>query len=76
MCTSWKLRAMPRRASATGPMPRTSLSLNRTSPDVGCKMPVSTLISVDLPAPLGPMIERNSPSRTARLTPASAQTSP
>ena len=51
-------------------------SLKRTAPDVGRNVPVRTLISVDLPAPLGPMIETNSPSRMPRLTPASAQKSP
>ena len=70
--TSWKLRAIPRRARRTGPMPLMSRSLNNTVPALGRSAPVSTLISVDLPAPLGPMMETNSPTLTARLTPSSA----
>jgi hypothetical protein len=34
------------------------------------------LIRVDLPAPLGPTIEANSPASTPRLTPSGAQNSP
>ena len=62
--TSWKLRAMPRRARATGPMPDVAI-LEAHGPAVGGRTPVSTLISVDFPAPFGPMIETNSPSRDA-----------
>jgi hypothetical protein len=74
--TSWKLRAIPSFASRTGPNPVTSRSLKRTVPAVGFDTPVSRLISVDLPAPLGPMIDTNSPRRMARLTPSSAQNGP
>ena len=76
MCTSWKVRAMPRVASATGPTPamlsalEAHLALGRHS------RPVSTLTSVDLPAPLGPTIDTNSPSPTASVTPSSAQKAP
>ncbi len=72
ICTSWKLRARPSPVRATGPMPATSRSLKRTVPAVGRSTPVSRLMRVDLPAPLGPMIETNSPAPTARLTPSSA----
>ena len=70
--TSWKLRAMPRRVRATVPIPAMSRPLKRTEPPLGGSTPVSTLMSVDLPAPLGPMMETNSPSRIDRLTPSSA----
>ena len=33
-----------------------------TPPEVGCKIPVSILIVVDFPAPLGPMKATRSPS--------------
>ena len=54
----------------------TSRSLKRTVPALGGVSPVRMLISVDLPAPLGPMIETNSPAATPRLTPSRAQNSP
>ena len=38
--------------------------------------PAITLISVVLPAPLGPSRPKNSPCSTARLTPASARNAP
>ena len=74
--TSWNERAMPSRARRTGVAPTTSTPLNVTRPDVGTVSPVSTFISVVLPAPLGPMIETNSPAPTRRLTPSSAHVSP
>ena len=49
-----------------------SRALKRTVPAVGTHAPVSTFTSVDLPAPLGPMIDTNSPSSTQRLTPSRA----
>ena len=63
---------MPRRVRATGPIPPMSRPLNRTRPSVGGSAPVSTLMRVDLPAPLGPMIETNSFSRMVRLIPSRA----
>ena len=63
---------MPRRVRATVPIPAMSWPLKRTVPPLGGSTPVSTLMSVDLPAPLGPMMETNSPSRIDRLTPSSA----
>ena len=63
---------MPSRVSATVPMPPMSLPLKRTLPALGWRTPVSTLMSVDLPAPFGPMMETNSPSWIDRLTPSSA----
>ena len=37
---------------------------NRMRPDVGAKKPVIRLKNVVLPAPLGPMMARNSPGST------------
>ena len=37
-------------------------------PDVGARRPVSILIVVDLPAPLGPRKPKNWPEATVRLT--------
>src|SRR3989442_1617664 len=74
--TSWKLRARPRRASVTGPAPTMSRPRKLIWPAVGGASPVTMLTSVVLPAPLGPMIETNSPSLTVRLTPSSAVKSP
>src|SRR5206468_1110324 len=54
------------------PLSPMSLPLSRTLPPLGWSTPVSTLISVDLPAPFGPMIETNSPSRMERFTLSSA----
>ena len=76
MCTSWKARAMPRRASITGPMPAMSSPLKRTTPAVGLSSPVSTFTSVVLPAPLGPTIETSSPSAIESETSSSATKSP
>ncbi len=67
---------MPSRARRTGPPPPISRFLNRTVPALGRVTPVRMLIRVDLPAPLGPTIETNSPASTPRLTPSSAQNSP
>jgi hypothetical protein len=43
-------------------------------PLVGCKMPVSILIDVDLPAPLGPMKATRSLAATSNVTPRTAST--
>src|SRR5881409_3387973 len=42
---------------------------SRISPLVGAKRPLIKLNSVDLPAPLGPMMATRSPGATARLAP-------
>ena len=73
---SWNARAMPRSASATGPTPAMFAPMKNTSPLVGTSSPVSRLTSVVLPAPFGPTIETNSPSRTAMLTSSSARKAP
>ncbi len=67
---------MPRRLIASGARPLISRPPKRTRPAVGAWMPVTTLKSVDLPAPFGPITEKTSPSRTVRLTSVSAASAP
>jgi hypothetical protein len=45
-------------------------------PEVGARRPVSILMVVDLPAPLGPRKPKNWPGATARLTSWTAVKSP
>ena len=45
-------------------------------PEVGASRPVSILMVVDLPAPLGPRKPKNWPGATERLTPETAVKSP
>src|SRR5579863_2734175 len=44
----------------------------RTWPEVGTRIPVSILIVVDLPAPLGPIYPTSSPGSSAKFTPPTA----
>src|SRR6185437_2141938 len=46
------------------------------APVSGVRVPASTFIRVDLPAPLWPTSPRHSPAPTARSTPARARTAP
>ena len=66
--TTWNVRPMPRRQSALGRRPVTTSPRNLTSPLSGTRKPFSTLKSVVLPAPFGPMTPRISRSRTSKLT--------
>src|ERR1700689_2006085 len=52
-------------------MPRISIR-----PELGAKRPVSILMVVDLPAPLGPRKPKNCPGETRRSTPSTATRSP
>src|SRR6476661_9888621 len=45
-------------------------------PEVGANSPVSILIVVDFPAPLGPRNPKNCPGATRRSTPSTAASSP
>ncbi len=72
----WYDFAMPRRAIACCGIPVTSRSLNQMRPDVGGTSPEISRKNVVLPAPLGPMIERSSPSLTAKSTPLTAMRLP
>ena len=51
----WNVRAIPARPRLCGLQPVTSRSSRSTLPEVGTSKPVSTLTSVDLPAPFGPI---------------------
>ncbi len=64
----WYVRARPRRARAAGPALVTSCPSMRTRPDRGSSSPLTTLNSVVLPAPLGPMRPVTPPSATERET--------
>ena len=60
----------------SGASPVISPPPNTMRPEVGVCRPAMTLKSVDLPAPLGPMTEKTSPTRTSKLTPESAARAP
>ena len=69
MLVIWKLRDRPLRLISYGAMPLMRWPFKITSPLVGAKRPLMRLNSVDLPAPLGPMMATRSPGATARLAP-------
>ena len=60
---------MPRRSSSAGGRFVTSASSKRICPCQAGRSPKSALNTVDLPAPLGPMIETTCPVSTRRVTP-------
>src|SRR5882762_3455376 len=62
---TWNVRASPSAARASGGRCVTSAPANVTVPDVTGRSPVRQLKKVDLPAPLGPIRPRMSPSSTA-----------
>src|SRR5882672_5465799 len=61
---TWKVRARPSRARSSGGRRVTSVPLKLTVPEVTGRSPVRQLKKVDLPAPLGPIRPRMSPSST------------
>src|SRR5215212_4108396 len=61
---TWKVRARPSLARASGGRRVTSAPAKDTAPEVTGKSPVRQLKKVDLPAPLGPIRPRISPSST------------
>src|SRR6185437_9533842 len=61
---TWKVRASPSRARASGGWRVTLWPEKATLPEVTGKSPVRQLKKVDLPAPLGPIRPRMSPSST------------
>src|SRR5262245_50206516 len=65
---SWKVLTMPLRAAICGESPEIRSPRNKTSPELGARKDEISLKSVDLPAPLGPMIETISPSDTSKET--------
>src|SRR6218665_1597788 len=69
MFVRWKLRDNPRRLISYGASPLMRWPFSSTSPLLGTKRPLIRLNSVDLPAPLGPMMAPRSPGATAKLAP-------
>src|SRR6266850_231840 len=67
---------MPSRATACCGSPVISRWPNHTRPEVGVVSPEMSRKNVVLPAPLGPMIERSSPRRTATSTRSTAMRLP
>src|SRR5580704_2175878 len=61
VCGTWKVRARPSCARASGEKCVMSCPSNSTSPDVASRSPVRQLKNVDLPAPFGPIRPRMSP---------------
>src|SRR5258705_2138962 len=61
VCGTWKVRARPSCARASGVRLVMSWPSNKTLPDVDSRSPVRQLNSVDLPAPFGPIRPRMSP---------------
>jgi hypothetical protein len=68
----WNVRTSPARARRSGRKPRMLAPSNRTSPASGSIAPASTLKSVDLPAPFGPMMPVMLPAAIVSEHPASA----
>src|SRR6266545_3636057 len=64
----WKVRASPCLPRRPGCQRVTSRPSSSTVPALGRSNPVSTLTSVDLPAPFGPIRPTTSPRRSSRLT--------
>jgi hypothetical protein len=63
----WKVRTRPSNAISLVFMPFKFFPRNITSPEAAARYPVMALNAVVLPAPLGPMSESTSPSRTSML---------
>src|SRR5471030_870302 len=61
VCGTWKVRARPRCARASGDRLVMSWPSSKTLPEVDSRSPVRQLNSVDLPAPFGPIRPRISP---------------
>ena len=59
---SWKVRTSPAAATRCAGHPVMSVPSNTTRPSLGGSWPETSENSVVLPAPLGPMMPRNSPS--------------
>ena len=64
----WKVRTKPRRTRWCGASWLMSCPSSSMRPDVGVSTPVSRLISVVLPAPLGPIKAWRAPRRRSRFT--------
>src|SRR5689334_3517794 len=67
---------MPRLTARWGAMPVMSRPRSSTRPALGFTKPVTRLMSVLLPDPLGPMTPSASPCRSSKLTSLTAWTAP
>src|SRR5688500_15932057 len=76
MVAIWKVRPTPLRQMARGASPTIVSPPSRMSPASAASCPFTMLKQVDLPAPLGPIMARNSPAATAKLTLSTARTPP
>ncbi len=74
--SSWWMIAMPARSASRVPVKRMTSPRTMILPSYdGCgHTPLSTFISVDLPAPFSPTSARTSPPRTSKSTPSRART--
>src|ERR1039457_6350668 len=72
----WKVRTMPCRATTCGRWPTISRPSKRTDPRVGLATPLIRLITVDLPAPFGPIRPVIVPRRTSKVASCTARTPP
>src|SRR5215813_6410880 len=73
---TWVLMPMPSRAIRCACAREMSWPRNSTWPRLGSSWPVSILKKVLLPAPLGPIRQRSSPSSSVKLTSRTARTPP
>src|SRR5258707_2091306 len=72
VCGTWKVRASPSRARASGVSSVMSWPSNNTLPEVAARSPVRQLKKVDLPAPFGPIRPRISPCSSVTLAASTA----
>ena len=72
----WTVRPMPRRTIWCVFAPEMVSPWNTTVPLVGASAPVTTLNSVVLPEPFGPMSAKIEPRGTSKLTASSARRPP
>ena len=76
VAATWKVRPTPSRQISRGAKPAMSLPSNRIAPEFGGSWPLIVLKQVVLPAPFGPIMARNSPGATLKLTSLTARTPP
>jgi len=72
----WNERDTPRATTRCGGRPVMTAPSKRASPPSAGSSPVTTLKSVVLPAPLGPMTDRSSPRPTPNEAPSTAARPP
>src|SRR6516165_2734531 len=72
VCGTWKVRASPSAARASGVKSVMSCPENSTLPEVVLRSPVRQLKKVDLPAPFGPIRPRMSPCSSVTLAESTA----